>query len=737
MVITITVVSIVISTLITFTSMQNSIENIHFNKLKNIRTIKKNQIEDFFRERLNNINILSKSVAVQEGLSKLNSSFIYIGLNSSNYKKVAENYSPFLENYVEKYGYADLMLINKKGDIIYSVAGRKDLGTNLIKGPYSKTNLGRIFEKALKNQVLSDYELYGPLNAPACFVAAPVKDNWGNVKGIVALELSDKKIDAIMGETTGLGKTGETYLVGSDQLMRSNSRFVKENTMLKTKIDTEAVGLALKGKEGERIIEGPRGHRVLSSFAPLNIKGLNWVIVAEIKESEVFGGIRDQAEKIVWFTLIFVAIVIVVVYFFSRQYTSPIKKFNDLFSRLARGDLSVQYPIKNINCSEVINCDQEDCPDYNQDNVSCWLDVGSFAPDFGEEITCQQILKGKYKTCEECKVYRMANTDEMSTLGGLFNKLVSNLREMIGQVVWVSKKMASASEDLSSSGEDLARTAEQVSISIQNVAADADREASQINNGRNNVDSLVDQIKGVVDLSEKMNTQAENVMDNIKDGNNYISTSVEKITNVKDNSREIASTINSLGKMSREIGNIIELIDGIAAQTNLLALNAAIEAARAGQAGQGFSVVADEIRQLAEESSKATEQIATLINDIQGSVEDAVTKMDDTENAVDESVNIIEKTGNSFNEINSAATNLSSLIKGITERASLMAEDSDQVERVIDNIAEVSEQVAGNAEEVSASSEEQIAATEEIAASARELASMAEELSQAVNRFKL
>lgn len=87
MVITITVVSIVISTLITFTSMQNSIENIHFNKLKNIRTIKKNQIEDFFRERLNNINILSKSVAVQEGLSKLNSSFIYIGLNSSNYKK--------------------------------------------------------------------------------------------------------------------------------------------------------------------------------------------------------------------------------------------------------------------------------------------------------------------------------------------------------------------------------------------------------------------------------------------------------------------------------------------------------------------------------------------------------------------------------------------------------------------------------------------------------------------------
>ncbi len=347
----------------------------------------------------------------------------------------------------------------------------------------------------------------------------------------------------------------------------------------------------------------------------------------------------------------------------------------------------------------------------------------------------QSIAEGSLNS--KIKEKHLNKKDEIGKLSKAMDTMQNNLRELVGEIAEISSNLSASSEELSASGEEVAASAEQVGNAIQQVASGAEEQSAQVEETSSTIDDLINQLNDVNNMSVEMDEQAGNVMNNIKEGNESVNASVIQIQNVKNNSSEVATTIDKLGNLSQEIGNIIELINDIAAQTNLLALNAAIEAARAGEAGRGFSVVADEIRELAEESAEATEQIAGLIKDIQGGVGNAVDKMNNTEEVVNNSVNAIEGTGKSFEGINKAAVNLTNLIEKISQKAKDVSANSKEVEEAIGQIASVSEEAASNSEEVAASSEEQSASTEEIVNAANELAEMADNLTNVVNKFEL
>ncbi|MFP4661528.1 MAG: methyl-accepting chemotaxis protein [Halanaerobiales bacterium] len=327
--------------------------------------------------------------------------------------------------------------------------------------------------------------------------------------------------------------------------------------------------------------------------------------------------------------------------------------------------------------------------------------------------------------------------DEIGLMANNFNDMIGELRELVVGIKFQSRELDDSADIMNSTSQEVGTLAEQVGNSVQRVSAGAEEQIAQIEETSNNVINLNSQIKNIDNNAQQISRGADNVLDSIRKGNSSVNHSIEKINNVSKETTRVSEIVNNLGDMSQQIGDIIDLIYSISNQTNMLALNAAIEAARAGQAGQGFSVVADEIRTLAEQSSEATENIANLIGNIQEGVRDAEEVMGHNEEMVAESVKAIRDTDTIFNEIEEVSAVLRNSITMVVDGLMEMTTESQQVEEAIKDISTISKEFALNSEEIAASSEEQIASTEEIVSAAERLKNMSEALMENVNRFEL
>ena len=303
--------------------------------------------------------------------------------DGSSYSRMHRIYHPIIRDYLKKFNYYDIFLVdNKTGHIVYSVYKETDYGTNLFSGPYSKTNFADSFNDALNNPrpgytKIVDFEPYLPsYNAPAAFISSPILDNEDLI-GVLIFQMPIESINDIMTSkndwsSVGLGQTGETYIVGNDYLLRNQSRFLIEDRenyfqMLreidfsselinKIQIYNSTIGLqpvktigveaALKGQTGTQIFADYRGISVLSSYKPLEISDLNWVIMSEMDEDEAFESIYSLRNNIlIWLGGIIVFIVILGV-MFAKTITHPIKKLTRDAEELAKGNLDVEIPIE-------------------------------------------------------------------------------------------------------------------------------------------------------------------------------------------------------------------------------------------------------------------------------------------------------------------------------------------------------------------------------------------------------
>lgn len=295
--------------------------------------------------------------------------------DGSEYSRIHERYHPIFRNIIEKFGYYDMFLIDPQGTVVYTVYKETDFTTNYTTGAYNDSNLARLVAAVRRSKQkdyasIIDFESYAPsYGAPAAFIAAPIF-NQSKFVGVLAIQVPVDEINNVMTgnrkwESDGLGKSGETYLVGQDYLMRSVSRFLVETpeeylqtlatlgvnketlnrirqyktSILEQKVRTQAAEEAITGKQGIKTIRDYRDIPVLSSYAPLQIEGLNWAILSEIDLAEAYAPIYDFERQLLISATLLMLLVILLAMAMASVFVKPINQLIESARKVASGQL--------------------------------------------------------------------------------------------------------------------------------------------------------------------------------------------------------------------------------------------------------------------------------------------------------------------------------------------------------------------------------------------------------------
>jgi len=333
----------------------------------------RDRVEEYYRRefaeqyQVQNGEPIEVNALIPETPESLIAQYLYIGANphplgeksnlftagdNSGYSRLHATYHPMFKGFLEKFGYYDVFLVEPdSGYIVYSVFKELDYGTSLKSGPYRDTNIAKVFKRALALQnpnesVIVDFENYLPsYNAGASFIASPIFDGDDRV-GILIFQMPVGVINAIMQVDEGMGETGESYLVADDFLMRSQSRFSEQSTIIRQRIDSETAKLAIAGNSGSRIVSNYRGVPVLSAFEPLELEGLNWAILAEMDEAEAFAVVSQIRQGILIVLAISTIVLVISSILLNRRITAPLRKAVNFCEAISAGDLTARIEIK-------------------------------------------------------------------------------------------------------------------------------------------------------------------------------------------------------------------------------------------------------------------------------------------------------------------------------------------------------------------------------------------------------
>ena len=327
--------------------------------------------------------------------------------------------------------------------------------------------------------------------------------------------------------------------------------------------------------------------------------------------------------------------------------------------------------------------------------------------------------------------------DEIGQLAYSVNEMKQQLKELIRGIANSSSQVAAASEQLTAGAEQSAHVVTQVAESINEVAQGAEKQMRAVTETSSAVEHISSGMQQAAAGSAQAAEHSTQAARKAKEGDLAVGRAVTQMASIERTVNNSAQVVAKLGERSKEIGQIVSVISGIAGQTNLLALNAAIEAARAGEQGRGFAVVADEVRKLAEQSQEAAQRIAELIGEIQGDTDQAVVAMSEGTREVKVGSEVVTAAGQAFAEITDLVAHVSEQVQDISQVMQRMSQGSEKIVTSVHTVSNLSEAAMGEAQTVSAATEEQSASMEEIASSSRALANLAQDLQEAVNRFRL
>lgn len=327
--------------------------------------------------------------------------------------------------------------------------------------------------------------------------------------------------------------------------------------------------------------------------------------------------------------------------------------------------------------------------------------------------------------------------DELGTMAQAMQELNEKVRALMRNVAQTAEYLAASSEELTSSAEQAADVSQSIAESIVKVAGACSEQFDDVQTANEHTKKLTQHMQDFEGHLEETGQQVQKTSDVATEGRQGVATAVTGMQSIQTNVSHIAELIEGLGENSKQIGEIVDTIAGIAEQTNLLALNAAIEAARAGEHGRGFAVVADEVRKLAEQSQEAASEISERIGRIQSSTQEAVDAMHQGLSEVMDGTKTVQGAGTSFDGIASMVGKVAAASQAMQSSVERLKQSIGHIDAAVEEINTKSRSVADEAQTVSAATEEETASMHEIADASRKLAEQAQNLQNAIAVFKI
>lgn len=610
---------------------------------------------------------------------------------------------------------------NVEGIALVALNGRAMVSTNTALLPEGKEiRSEKSFTEGLNGTYIDTVFKDTTTNKLLYTISMPVKDAQGIVAGVIMMHLNLDTLQQIVDDRTGLGETGETYIVeGTHSLLITRPRYLpqEEDVLLNAEypINTVPVRAALKNREaqGQSNYDDYRGKPVIGAWR--YIPDLNWVVITEQDLSEAFDAVDHLTALLVGSIVIAGTLICVVAYTVAQSISRPLITMTGAALRIAQGQLEERVLIKSrnevgtlatsfntmaANLQRLVETERES-KEHLEHTVSEYM-------TFVESVS-QGDLRPRIQINGKGAAPENAIDDDLVELGTNLNLMVSSLSDMSQQVRESSFAISSAAAEIQAASTQQSATAlEQDAAVTQTVAT---------------VEEVRATVKQTAERAQAVAAASQRSVDISRTGQKAVAETVEGMRLIRQRVGSIAENILMLSERTQQIGEIIETVNALADQSKLLALNASIEAARAGEEGKGFAVVAMEVRQLAEQSREATSRVRIILNEIQQATNTAVMVTEEGSKGTENGMALVERAGDAIRE-------LSNTIDEAVQAAMQIAASTHQQTNGMDQLAAAMLQIKQAATQTAAS-------TKQTEQSIHDLTSMAHRLERAAARYNL